>query len=52
MAILVSITLSAGIDLILKNKLKPGVQAAPSNYENIKYFFKILESYNIYINKK
>ena len=52
MAILVSITLSAGIDLILKNKLKPGVQAAPSNYENIEYFFKILEGYNIHIKQK
>ena len=29
MAILVSITLCAGIDLILQKKLNPGVQAAP-----------------------
>tara|TARA_Y100001970_G_scaffold260084_2_gene341784 strand:+ start:124 stop:1245 length:1122 start_codon:yes stop_codon:yes gene_type:complete len=52
MAILVSITLSAGIDLILDNKLIPGVQAAPSNHKNIEYFFKVLEDYNVHINKK
>ena len=51
MAILVSITLSSGIDLILKKKLNPGVQAAPKNKENIDYFFKILKEYNINIKK-
>jgi len=52
MALLVSITLSAGIDLILKNKLNPGVQAAPHSKSNIEYFFKILKDYNINIKKK
>ena len=52
MALLVSITLSAGIDLILQNKLNPGVQAAPRSESNIKYFFKILEDYDIKIKKK
>jgi len=52
MAILVSVTLSGGIDLILKNKLKPGVQAAPHNRNNIEYFFNILKNYNIHIKKK
>lgn len=52
MAILVSVTLSGGIDLILKNKLKPGVQAAPHNRNNIEYFFNILKNYNIDIKKK
>ena len=52
MAILVSITLSAGIDLILQNKLNPGVQAAPHSKENIEYFFSILKSFNINIKKK
>ena len=51
MAILVSVTLSAGIDLILKKKLNPGVQAAPKNKESIDYFFKILKKYNINIKK-
>lgn len=52
MAILVSITLSAGIDLILNNQLNTGVQAAPSDKENIEYFFKILKDYKInYISK-
>ena len=51
MALLVSITLSAGIDLILKNKLNPGVQASPKSQENIEYFFKILKYYNIDIKK-
>ena len=52
MALLVSITLSAGIDLIIQNKLKPGVQAAPNSNANIEYFFKILKNYNINIKKK
>ena len=52
MATLVSVTLSAGIDLILKKKLNPGVQAAPKNKESIDYFFKILKEYNINIKKK
>ena len=52
MAVLVSITLSAGIDLILQKKLNPGVQVAPHNEDNIKYFFKILKDYNIKIKKR
>ena len=52
MAILVSITLSTGIDLIMLNKLSPGVQAAPHSITNIEYFFKILKSYNINIKKR
>ena len=52
MALLVSITLSAGIDLILQNKLDPGVQAAPHSDTNIEYFFNILEDYKINITKK
>jgi saccharopine dehydrogenase-like NADP-dependent oxidoreductase len=52
MAVLVSITLSAGIDLILKGKLDPGVQAAPSDKNNIDYFFKILKKFDINIKKK
>jgi saccharopine dehydrogenase (NADP+, L-glutamate forming) len=51
MALLVSITLTAGVDLILQNKLSPGVQAAPHNETNIEYFFKILRDYNINIKK-
>ena len=51
MAILVSITLTAGIDLILQKKLSPGVQAAPHSKANIDYFFKILKEYNIDIKK-
>ena len=51
MALLVSITLTAGVDLILQNKLNPGVQAAPHNETNIEYFFKILKDYNINIKK-
>ncbi len=52
MALLVSITLTAGVDLILQNKLNPGVQAAPHSENNIEYFFKILKNYNINIKKK
>jgi saccharopine dehydrogenase-like NADP-dependent oxidoreductase len=51
MAVLVSITLSAGIDLILQKKLNAGVQAAPHNKDNIEYFFAILKDYNIKIKK-
>jgi saccharopine dehydrogenase (NADP+, L-glutamate forming) len=52
MALLVSITLTAGVDLILQNKLDPGVQAAPHTKTNIEYFFNILRDYNINIKKK
>ena len=52
MALLVSITLTAGVDLILQNKLDPGVQAAPHTKPNIEYFFNILRDYNINIKKK
>ena len=52
MALLVSITLTAGVDLILQNKLDPGVQAAPYSKPNIEYFFKILKNYNINIKKQ
>jgi len=50
MAKLVSITLSAAVDLMLQNKLQPGVQAAPSNKHIIDYFFKVLSDYSIKIN--
>ena len=50
MAKLVSITLSAALDLMLENKLNPGVQAAPSNTNIIKYFFSVLSKYSIKIN--
>ena len=46
---LVSITLSAAIDLMLEGKIKPGVKTAPHDNENIKYFFKILKKNNINI---
>jgi saccharopine dehydrogenase (NADP+, L-glutamate forming) len=52
MALLVSITLTAGIELIIQNKLNPGVQAAPNSKTNMEYFFKILKIYNINIKKK
>ena len=45
MAKLVSITLSAAVDLMLQNKIKPGVQAAPSNKHIIDYFFNNLYFY-------
>tara|TARA_B100000700_G_C15030812_1_gene850422 strand:- start:188 stop:1312 length:1125 start_codon:yes stop_codon:yes gene_type:complete len=48
---LVSLTLSASIDLILDNKLDPGVKAAPHKYEIINYYFKILDQNNIKIKK-
>ena len=49
MAKLVSITLSAAVDLMLQNKIQPGVQAAPSNKQVIDYFFKVLSDYSIKI---
>ena len=49
MAKLVSITLSAAVDLMVQNKLQPGVQAAPSNKHIIDYFFKILSDCSIKI---
>ena len=49
MAKLVSLTLSAAIDLILDNKIHSGVQAAPSNKKNIDYFFEILKEHSIQI---
>ena len=50
MAKLVSITLSAAIDLVLDNKLPAGVQAATSDKNFINYIFKVLENYSIKIN--
>ena len=50
MAKLVSITLSAAIELLLKNDFHPGVQAAPSDKNMIEYFFKILSEHSIQIN--
>ncbi len=49
MAKLVSITLSAAVDLMLQNKIQPGVQAAPSSKHIIDYFFKVLSDYSIKI---
>ena len=49
MAKLVSITLSAAVDLMVQNKLQPGVQAAPSNKHIIDYFLKVLSEYSIKI---
>ena len=49
MAKLVSITLSAAVDLILQNKIQPGVQTAPSDKHIIDYFFKVLSDYSIKI---
>ena len=49
MAKLVSITLSAAVDVILQNNIKPGVQAAPSDKHIINYFFKVLSDYSIKI---
>ena len=48
---LVSLTLSASIDLMLQNKFQSGVLAAPKNYEFIDYFFSILKENNINILK-
>jgi len=49
---LVSITLSAAIDLMMKDKISPGVKTAPHDNENIMYFFKILKENNINIQQK
>ena len=49
---LVSITLSAAIDLMMEDKISPGVKTAPHDYENIMYFFKILKENNINIQQK
>ena len=46
---LVSITLSAAIDLMMDLKITSGVKTAPNESENILYFFKILEENNINI---
>ncbi len=51
MAKLVSITLSSVIDLMIENKIKPGVQAAPNQKNLIDYVFKILKNYSITINQ-
>ena len=48
---LVSITLSAAIDLMLEGKINPGVKTAPHDNENIKYFFKVLNENNINIQR-
>ena len=48
---LVSITLSAAIDLMLQNKFQSGVVAAPKNYEFIDYYFSVLKENNINILK-
>jgi len=48
---LVSITLSAAIDLMLQDKLPAGVQAAPCQTDQINYFFKVLKENNIIIKK-
>ena len=45
-----------GYNMVIKaeqeGKIKPGVKTAPSNNENIKYFFKILKEHNINIQQK
>ncbi|MBG76931.1 MAG: saccharopine dehydrogenase [Pelagibacteraceae bacterium] len=51
MAKLVSITLSAVIDLMIENKIEPGVQAAPHKKDLINYIFGILNNYSITINQ-
>ena len=48
---LVSLTLSASIDLLLDNKLVAGVQAAPKKSDQIKYYFSILNQNKINIIK-
>ena len=50
MAKLVSITLSAAINLIIDNKLLPGVQTGNYDENIINYFFKILSENSIKIN--
>ena len=49
---LVSITLSAAIDLIMDNKIESGVKTAPHKTEHIMYFFKILKDYKINIQQE
>ncbi len=49
---LVSITLSAAIDLIMQGKITSGVKTAPHDFEHIMYFFKILKENNIIIQQK
>ena len=49
---LVSITLSAAIDLIMDNKIESGVKNAPHKTEDIMYFFKILKDYKINIQQE
>ena len=49
---LVSITLSAAIDLMLDEKISFGVKTAPHDNKNIMYFFKILKENNINIQHK
>ena len=49
---LVSLTLSAAIDLILNDKISPGVKTAPHDVNDINYFFKILEDNKINIQHK
>ena len=49
---LVSLTLSAAIDLILNDKISPGVKTAPHDVKDINYFFKILEDNKINIQHK
>ena len=49
---LVSLTLSAAIDLILNDKISPGVKTAPKEVNDINYFFKILENNKINIQHK
>ena len=46
---LVSLTLSASIDLMIENKLPSGVLSAPHNHEIIDYYFSILNQNNIII---
>tara|TARA_B100000029_G_scaffold511915_1_gene607175 strand:- start:1082 stop:2206 length:1125 start_codon:yes stop_codon:yes gene_type:complete len=48
---LVSLTLSATIDLMLQNKFQSGVMAAPKNPEFIDYYFSVLKENNINILK-
>ena len=50
MAKLVSITLSAAIDLKIEGQLKKGVQTAPYDRDIINYFFKVLSENSIIIN--
>ena len=48
---LVSLTLSAAIDLMLQGQLSSGVIAAPYQKDLIDYFFNILKENNINIKK-